>query len=254
MAKKRVGLAAFDKEMTDARFKTLGTDLIQTQYAQLSSQLETFQQALSVFATTHASEIRANPAFRAQFNQMCATIGLDPLYAVMDRGRTKAGRRLTEILGIGELYHDLAVQVIEICRRTRPSNGGLVTVDEVVRTIEARSAKFGNPNHIGADDVVRAVESLSCLESGIEVVTVGSALMIRSVPQELNPDQRVVLEAAQICGGHVSVSMLRLNFGWERERARSVLGDLLGAGMLWVDEQSESREAEYWTPSALASQ
>lgn len=77
---------------------------------------------------------------------------------------------------------------------------------------------------------------------------IGSRQMVRSVPRELDNDQSTVLAAAQIAG-YISVSMLRLNFKWERERAKSTLDDLLGAGMLWIDMQS--REMEYWLASGL---
>lgn len=242
MSKKRVGLAAFDKNLTDARYKTVGTDLVNSQFEQLSTQLETFQQALSAFASTHATQIRANPEFRAQFSQMCAAIGINPLSSSVT-GKSTWG----DMLGLGELYHDLAVQVIEICRRTRSENGGLITVSEVNKRLNERAKKFGT-SEVCQDDIVRAVKGLRVLESGFEVISIGSQQMIRSVPQELNQDQSVVLEAAQITGS-VSVSMLRLNFRWEGSRAKSVLEDLLGAGMLWVDDQG--REIEYWVPSSI---
>lgn len=242
MSKKRVGLAAFDKDLTNARFKTFGTDLINSQYSQLSSQLETFQQALSAFAATHARQIRANPEFRAQFNQMCTAIGINPLSSSAS-GKSVWG----DMLGLGDLYHDLAVQVIEICRRTKVENGGLISVSEVSKKINDRANTFGSAE-VCQDDIVRAVKGLKVLESGFEVITIGSQQLIRSVPQELNQDQSVVLEAAQITGS-VSISMLRLNFRWERERAKSVLEDLLGAGMLWIDDQGP--EIEYWVPSSI---
>lgn len=242
MTKKRVGLAAFDKEITDARFKTFGTDLVNSQSTKLSAQLETFQQALSAFAATHATQIRANPEFRAQFSQMCAAIGINPLASSVS-DKSVWG----DMLGLGELYHDLAIQVIEICRRTRIDNGGLISVSDITKKINDRARTFGN-GQVCHDDIVRAVKGLKVLESGFEVITIGAQQLIRSVPQELNQDQSVVLEAAQITGS-VSISMMRLNFRWEGERARSVIDDLLSAGMLWLDDQG--RELEYWVPSSI---
>ena len=100
------------------------------------------------------------------------------------------------------------------------------------------------------DDIIRAVRCLKVLESGFEVVEIGSISMIRSVPQELNTDQSTVLETAQI-SGYVSESLLRVNFKWEKARARSILDDLLTAGLLWVDDQGE--EKEYWLASSMNS-
>jgi ESCRT-II complex subunit VPS22 len=36
-----------------------------------------------------------------------------------------------EVLGVGDFYYELAVQVVEICLRTRASNGGLIYVREM---------------------------------------------------------------------------------------------------------------------------
>lgn len=46
---------------------------------QMSKQLETFKSNLEEFASKHKQEIRKNPQFRVQFQEMCATIGVDPL-------------------------------------------------------------------------------------------------------------------------------------------------------------------------------
>lgn len=45
----------------------------------MSKQLETFKSNLEEFASKHKQEIRKNPQFRVQFQEMCATIGVDPL-------------------------------------------------------------------------------------------------------------------------------------------------------------------------------
>jgi len=58
-----------------------------------------------------------------------------------------------------------------------------------------------------------------------------------------------VLEAVQVLG-YVSVSMLMVNLHWTRARAQTVLEDLEGEGMLWVDKQAEE-EWEYWSPSFM---
>lgn len=46
---------------------------------QMSKQLDMFKTNLEEFASKHKQEIRKNPEFRVQFQDMCATIGVDPL-------------------------------------------------------------------------------------------------------------------------------------------------------------------------------
>jgi hypothetical protein len=45
----------------------------------MAGKLEQFKSNLEAFAANHKSKIAKDPIFRAQFNQMCRTIGVDPL-------------------------------------------------------------------------------------------------------------------------------------------------------------------------------
>ena len=45
----------------------------------MSKQLESFRGYLEEFATKHKDKIRKNAQFRGQFQEMCASIGVDPL-------------------------------------------------------------------------------------------------------------------------------------------------------------------------------
>lgn len=56
-------------------------------------------------------EIRRSPEFRAQFHTMCANIGVDPLAS--NKGAW------AQLLGFGDFYSELGVQVIEACLATR---------------------------------------------------------------------------------------------------------------------------------------
>ena len=49
------------------------------QSMQLSKQMDSFRSNLEEFAGQHREEIRRNPQFRSQFQEMCAAIGVDPL-------------------------------------------------------------------------------------------------------------------------------------------------------------------------------
>lgn len=48
-------------------------------FTQVTSQVEVFKKHLEKFAAEHKNDIKSKPEFRAQFQQMCARIGVDPL-------------------------------------------------------------------------------------------------------------------------------------------------------------------------------
>ncbi|KAH8150267.1 uncharacterized protein LAJ45_05478 [Morchella importuna] len=202
--RKGVGLGALSRTThTRSTYTTHGAALQKSHIDQLTTQLSVFQSQLSHFARTHAADIRSNPAFRHEFARMCAAIGVDPLAS----SSGKKGSFWAELLGgsVGDFYFELAVRVVEVCRRTRGENGG------------------GRGEGVGEEDVLRAVEALKPLGSGFAVVAVGRRLMVRSVPRELNRDQATVLGTIEICGFGVAASMVRVNLGWEAARVVTVL-------------------------------
>uniref|UniRef100_A0A8C5S858 Vacuolar-sorting protein SNF8 n=1 Tax=Laticauda laticaudata TaxID=8630 RepID=A0A8C5S858_LATLA len=104
------------------------------QRSEMSKQLETFKSNLEEFASKHKQEIRKNPEFRVQFQNMCATIGVDPL---------ASGKGFwSEMLGVGDFYYELGVQIIEVCLALKHRNGGLIILDELHQQVLKGRGKF----------------------------------------------------------------------------------------------------------------
>lgn len=206
----------------------------------------TFKTQLEDFARKYKSQIKSDPYFRMQFQTMCEKIGVDPLAS--SKGIWE------ELLGLGDFYYELGVRIVEICIVTRPSNGGLISLSELV----TRLNKGGSS--IAEDDVKRSVSRIKKLGGGFGLVTLSNGgkkvQMIASVPLELNHDQTDVLGVASINGGHISASKLSaktnekdtISLGWERTRAERALNRLTGEGLAWVDTQA-GNDTEYWFPS-----
>uniref|UniRef100_A0A2K6JT02 Uncharacterized protein n=2 Tax=Rhinopithecus TaxID=542827 RepID=A0A2K6JT02_RHIBE len=67
------------KKFAKAKYKERGTVLAEDQLAQISKQLGMFKTNLEEFASKHKWEIRKDPEFHVQFQDMCATFGVEPL-------------------------------------------------------------------------------------------------------------------------------------------------------------------------------
>ncbi len=65
----------------------------------MQRQIEVFQKNLEEFASKHKDKINKNPEFRAQFQKLCSTIGVDPL----------ASNKTfwTQALGVGDFYYEV---------------------------------------------------------------------------------------------------------------------------------------------------
>ncbi|KIJ65125.1 hypothetical protein HYDPIDRAFT_88919 [Hydnomerulius pinastri MD-312] len=241
-----VGLAAFDRnKQSQILFGELSSELSKAQVDHLQSQLTQFRTALAHFATTHRDSIRSDPKFRHEFQQMCSSIGVDPL-----AGPRKGGW-WAEMLGMGDWQYELGVQIVDVCVSTRERNGGVIEMGELVRMVsKLRGVESGV---ITEEDVIRSIKLLQPLGAGYEVIDVaGGKKMVRSVMKELDEDQGIILAEAQAEGGRIVEEILMTRRGWTYERARAALDNmLLRDGLCWLDAQDERHGKAYWVPSAM---
>ena len=203
--------------------------------------LQNLQQSLREFASRHRGRINSDPQFRKSFCEMCMAAGVDPL--------ASSKGLWDELLGVGQFYNDLAVQVLTLCLTSRDENGGLLDLKECL-TILRRSRAKGD---IGIEDIERAVDCLAQLGPGVSIRICGKHRLICSVPEELSDDPAQALEVAAQTGGRVSAEDLVKQYGWSRERAESALRHLIREGLCWVDTQDDDVPIWCWFPSiALA--
>ncbi|XP_041366326.1 vacuolar-sorting protein SNF8-like [Gigantopelta aegis] len=238
MHRRAHGVAAIKKKsLAEARYKDKGTELAQDQFAQMAQQMDTFKKNLEDFATKHKDDIRKDPEFRIQFQEMCASIGVDPL--------ASSKGFWAEMLGVGDFYYELGVQIIEVCLATSHQNGGLIGIEELRKRVEKSRGRHSQD--ISIDDLMRAIKKLKILGNGFTVIPVGPTFLIQSVPGELTMDHTSVLQQAQATG-FVSQNILMKELKWEEERTKRALEFMVKEGLAWVDDHP-GQERQYWFPS-----
>ena len=203
--------------------------------------MEKLQLKLGEFAKKHKSSIQDDPAFRQQFLQMCAPLGVDPLVS------TKSFWAKTLGVGMGDFYYELAVKVAEICYATRSNNGGILPVKEVHKILNRGSNKKHNKKVYNLGDIPIAVKKLGVLGGGFRIIQVGKSDMIVSVPTELDQDHCEVMTLAQDGNGCVTVDDVMGQLKWNKERADRAMTLLLQEGMAWKDDFEGI--SFYWFPS-----
>ncbi|KAJ2007003.1 ESCRT II complex subunit Dot2 [Coemansia thaxteri] len=208
----------------------------------LREQIALMKSNLENFVREHQREIRSDPVFRVQIQRMCQLIGVDPL----------ASRKgyMAELLGVGDFYCELGIQIIDICVSTRSANGGLIEVEELRRRLIRRRLKGSEP--IVEDDIRRAIGQLKPLKGGYKIVDFGNRKMVQSVARELNSDFSTVLTLAQhTC--KFTREDIRAAWNWDEDRATSCINEMLCSGIIWVDEQQVGDSSfEYWVPAFFA--
>ena len=201
----------------------------------MKTQVELFKQNLAEFAQKHRKKIERDPVFRAQFQRMCTAIGVDPLLS--SKGF------FADLLGVGDFYYDLGVQIVDICFTTRKENGGLLDIKELKRRLDdTRKNKTKNTIPVSEDDIERAIKLLRPLGGGFNIVAVGGRRLVQSVPHELSQDDQMVMQVAQEHSGRVDMRQIKQRHGWDADRILRVFETLVHEGVLWIDNTDNS----YW--------
>jgi len=239
--RRAVGVSAVhNRQAVQNTFKQKGTEMQAVELAQMKDQLVKFKTHLEEFAKKYKKEINKNPEFRKYFADMCTKIGVDPLAS--NKGFW------SELLGVGEFYYELGVQMLEVCAKTRARNGGLIELNELCAYLQQMRGK--NSQQITADDIERAAKKLKTLGNGFQILSIGNQKMIQSVPCELSTDHTTVLLLGQE-KHFVTPSMIDKELKWKKDRIDSVLELLVRESMAWIDDQSEMGERLYWFPSLM---
>ncbi|BBH01959.1 EAP30/Vps36 family protein [Prunus dulcis] len=173
------------------QYRLLGENVAKIRTDLMKEQLTTFRTQLEDFARKHKNDIRKNPAFRSQFHNMCTKVGVDPLAS--NKGFW------AELLGIGDFYYELGVQIVDICLATRPHNGGLINLQELCNLLRQR--RRSDREAVSEDDCLRAIsklkEGLAMIDDGHKMVfaDIGSLVYLPSrLQEELTPNKH---EASQ---------------------------------------------------------
>eukprot|EP01112_Ceratiomyxa_fruticulosa_P019280 TRINITY_DN6290_c0_g1_i2.p1 TRINITY_DN6290_c0_g1~~TRINITY_DN6290_c0_g1_i2.p1 ORF type:complete len:252 (-),score=45.11 TRINITY_DN6290_c0_g1_i2:17-772(-) len=235
-----VGIQALDRQkLAQKQFQQVGSDIAAEQIKLMNEQLLIFKDNLEEFAKKYKKDINKDPEFRKYFQDMCQKIGVDPLAS--HKGFW------AQLLGVGDFYYELGVQIVEVCLRTRPSNGGLIEMHDLVTRLQAMRGR--NAQTISEDDIERSIKRLKVLGQGFNLLMIGSLKMVQSVPCELNNDHTTVLLLSQNNGGKVSAEYVIKELGWTKTRTDTVLNLLLKEGMAWLDNQSNDGEVLFWFPT-----
>ena len=240
--RRKAGVGAILKQkLEQEKYKDKSTEIQESQFEQMTKQMEMFRTNLEEFASKHKSEIKKNAQFRRQFTEMCASIGVDPL---------ASGKGFWSVLGIGDFYYELAVQIVEVCMATNYKTGGLISLDELRnRLVQARGRRKEH-QEITNEDLLAAAKKLRIFGNGFSVVPIGGGQhLVQSIPGELSMDHTAVLQQASQSGNaFTSISTLQGELHWEKDRAQKALEHMVKLGLAWLDEQDE-QETLYWFPS-----
>ncbi|KAI9297664.1 vacuolar-sorting protein SNF8 [Neoconidiobolus thromboides FSU 785] len=236
MSHRRIGAGKarlIRQKATEEQFKKTGENISASQLQDLSEQFDVFQIKLKEFSKEYEKQIKTDASFRQYFQKMCNQIGVDPLQS--SKGFW------SELLGVGEFYNELGLQIIEVCIKTRGYNGGLIEMEQLKSQLNERRSQ--SIKLISDDDVLKAIKTLNPLGKSYKLITIGDKKLISSVPKEFDRDQIQLLDLAQQ-HGYITLPMIQEKLSWAKERGERTINNLLLDGLCWVDSQSVPYQ--YW--------
>ncbi|WWC91277.1 uncharacterized protein L201_006220 [Kwoniella dendrophila CBS 6074] len=261
--RKGPGISALSRHTTYSNhYNNLSNSISSKNLKDLTESFENFKFLLIEFSIKHKKDIRSDPGFRFQFQKLCSILGIDPLLSSSssssssskNEGVVGGGGGIWNILGINEFEYELTVQLVDICVSTRNVNGGLISLDDLIKRIERlRNPQIRNKSTsqqqqqqqqqttITIEDIKRCIKILEPLKSGYKLNKIGLNYYLTSIPKELNTDQSILLNLASISNGKLTKKLISQHIkpNWSNQRINLNLIDcLMTQGLAWIDEQS----------------
>ena len=237
-----VGIGAINKKLLEQeKFAATANQIQENQIEKLTQQMGTFKTHLEEFAHKYKNEIKNDPNFRKQFQDMCANIGVDPL--------ASSKGFWSELLGVGDFYYELAIQIIEICNSYQERTGGLLYLDFIFEKIKQLRGKYAQ--NLSVDDLKRSIKKLHMFGNSFTLIEMkNDRFIVQSVPDELNMDHIKVLQIGELLNGCLDVDDISTNLNWDLYRCENVLDFMIKEGLVWIDEQTNTnkKKLKYYFP------
>ena len=212
-------------------------EMSEEQNQKLAEQLATFTKNLEEFAKKYKNEIQFNPEFREQFYTMCLEIGVDPLASISLWSKT---------LNLSEFYYNLAIQIITISM----TKGPLIEINEL-RKMLMNNMKTTD---VSLMDIEKAIESVSELKCGFQIVSVKNSKAVVTVPMEKDAAVDEIIKMASENDGWIGYSICYNKKGMKQIEFENAIKTLLNHGVAWEDRQNfiknqtKNDNIIYWFP------
>ena len=160
----------------------------------------------------------------------------------------------SQVLGVGDFYYELAVQIVEVCVATSSQNGGIISLDELLLRVKKARGKSRSAQDVSNDDILRAIKKLRSLGDGFTVIEPNNSqgrILIQSIPGELSMDHTAILNSLQTRSSF-TVEQLRNQFKWSDDRIKTAIDFMIKEGLIWVDHNE--RIIEYYFPGLFTAQ
>ena len=171
---------------------------------------------------------------------MCIEIGVDPLASISLWGKN---------LNLAEFYYNLAIQIITISM----TKGPLIELNELKQMLMNNM----KTKDITLLDIEKAIESVSDLKCGFQIVKVKNSKAVVTVPMEKSTTVDEIIELASENGGWIGYSICNQKKNMTKIQFEDAINRLMSHQVAWADEQNfitkntKNDDVIYWFPGII---
>jgi ESCRT-II complex subunit VPS22 len=187
-----LGRVQMQKKMQENMAK-IGGEVEKESLSKLKDLMVNFSQNLELFAAKHKEEIKYNPEFRKDFYLMCMELGVDPLSSTTIWNKN---------LNLTEFYYNLAIQIITYAIALREKKGPLLEIEELRQIL----VKHRKSNDLSNLDIEKAVQSVSELKCGFQIIDIKGGKAVLTIPMSLSNDTNMIINLASELNGCLGYS------------------------------------------------
>ena len=206
-----------EKLKKEASIRDKGADLALKEIESMVTSIKDLNEQLRTIEKKYGNELRSNPALIEKITSIREELGLPTELGIFEK-KDRPG--LIDKLTSGGFYDQLAIQILDIGKRSLKETGGVMSFSELIKRIQ----DLYKGHVVSINDIQKALQILekNNLLAKIEILDSGFKI-IHFVTQELSPDMNEVLKLAHKYNGQLSRERIILETGWTLDRITRIM-------------------------------
>ena len=206
-----------EKLKKESSIRDKGADLALKEIESMVTSIKNLNEQLRTIEKKFGNELRSNPALIEKITSIREELGLPTELGIFEK-KDKPG--LIDKLTSGGFYDQLAIQILDIGKKSLKETGGVMSFSELIKRIQ----DLYKGHVVSINDIQKALQILekNNLLAKIEILDSGFKI-IHFVTQELSPDMNEVLKLAHKYNGQLSRERIILETGWTLDRITRIM-------------------------------
>ena len=229
-----MGLRNIEEKMKrEAEIRKKGSDLALQELQSIIESIKNLNDQFKTLEKKYGNELRSNPVLIDKVTAIREELGLPTELGIFEK-KEKPG--LLDKLTGGGFYDQLALQILDIGKKSFKDTGGVMSFAELIKRVQ----DLYKGHIVSINDIQKAVQILekNNLLAKVEVLDSGFKI-IHFVTQELSPDMNEILKLANKNNGQLSRERILLETGWTLNRVTRIMTYLEEKQIVVLEETLE---------------